>query len=245
VISGGKGTGKVTLNSVTPAGGAVVSLSSNKAALDVPATITVPAGSTNASFTATADYVTASTPVTVTATFSSVSMTVSTSVLPTTISGLTITPSPLTGGNNATGKINLSGAAPTGGYTILLTSTNEGIVDVPATIIVGRGATSASLSILSSNVPSTATVTVTATLNSNTKSTVVSVIPVTLSKLTVTPSSTVGGQSQLTGFAVLTGEAPEGGMTVQLSSNSTVGIPDASVFVPEGATQASFGVTTV
>ena len=58
----------VTLTAAAPAGGLNVNLSSSNSALTVPAGVTVPAGSTNAFFTATATAVTTTTTVNLTAT---------------------------------------------------------------------------------------------------------------------------------------------------------------------------------
>jgi len=62
-------TGTVTLNQPAPAGGAVVALSSDSKAAKVPATITVPAGQSGASFTVQGSGVSATTLVTLTAAY--------------------------------------------------------------------------------------------------------------------------------------------------------------------------------
>src|SRR5205085_9104003 len=70
VVVGGVGsTGTVTLGAAPPAGGAVVTLaSSNLNAATVPASVTVAAGATIATFAVTTKAVTAATAVTLTAT---------------------------------------------------------------------------------------------------------------------------------------------------------------------------------
>jgi hypothetical protein len=67
-----------------------------------------------------------------------------------------------------------------------------------------------------------------------------------ITSLTLSPTGVTGGQSA-TGQVSLSGRAPAGGFTVQLSStNPAVAHPSsASVTVPEGATTRSFTVTTV
>jgi len=68
VVGGDSSTGKVTIGTAAPAGGLVVSLSrSNTADSMVPATVTVPAGKTSATFTITTKEVTAQTTSTITA----------------------------------------------------------------------------------------------------------------------------------------------------------------------------------
>ena len=61
VVGGNPSTGTVTLTSVAPAGGSVATLVSGGAAASVPASVTVAAGTTSASFTVTTSAVNAST----------------------------------------------------------------------------------------------------------------------------------------------------------------------------------------
>ena len=76
VLGGVSSTGTVTLDNPAPAGGAVVALtSSHPAAAQVPASVTVPAGATTATFTATTSSVAYDTAVTITALYNSVSRT--------------------------------------------------------------------------------------------------------------------------------------------------------------------------
>ncbi|HVK09511.1 MAG TPA: hypothetical protein VM597_12110, partial [Gemmataceae bacterium] len=83
VTGGSSATGTVTLSGPAPAGGLVVSLSSgNPAVAGVPASVTVPAGATSASFTVTTAAVTANTTVTLTATAGGVTRTASLTVTP-------------------------------------------------------------------------------------------------------------------------------------------------------------------
>src|SRR5439155_816686 len=67
---------------------------------------------------------------------------------------------------------------------------------------------------------------------------------VSLSSLTLNPSSVTGGNSS-TGTVTLSGAAPAGGATVTLSSSNTAAaaVP-SSVAVPAGATSATFPVNT-
>lgn len=68
--------------------------------------------------------------------------------------------------------------------------------------------------------------------------------PVKLSTVTVSPGSVTGGASA-TGTATLTAAAGHNGVTVTLSSsNASVAAVPASVFVAQGATSATFPVTT-
>jgi hypothetical protein len=102
--SGTPVTGTVTLSAAAPAGGAVVALSTSGSAATVPPSVTIPAGSTGASFTIATNTVSAPTTVTLSATYGasqSVTLTVSPApgaatltVAATGRSGITISSSP-------------------------------------------------------------------------------------------------------------------------------------------------------
>ena len=83
VTGGSASTGRVTLSSGAPSGGAVVALSSgNTAVATVPASVTVAAGATSATFPATTAAVSTSAPVTVTAAYNGVARTATLTVTP-------------------------------------------------------------------------------------------------------------------------------------------------------------------
>jgi hypothetical protein len=76
IVGGQSGTGTVSLTAAAGSGGAVVSLSSlNSNAATVPTSITIPQGSTSATFSVTTGNVTAATSVTLTASYANVSET--------------------------------------------------------------------------------------------------------------------------------------------------------------------------
>jgi hypothetical protein len=79
-----------------------------------------------------------------------------------TLTGVTVSPSYVTGGTNATGTVTLGAAAPVGGITVILKS-NSATALVPGSVIVQQGATTASFTIQTYHVTSTQTVTITAT----------------------------------------------------------------------------------
>lgn len=82
LTGGDPATGTVTLNSAAPAGGALVTLASNNAAVSVPASVLVPAGQLNVTFPVQTSVVATFTTVTLTATYGSViPATVTTSLL--------------------------------------------------------------------------------------------------------------------------------------------------------------------
>jgi len=72
--------------------------------------------------------------------------TATTRALPT-LTNLTLSPATVVGGNNATGTITLSAAAPTGGVVVTLTSSDVRKATVPASVTVPAGATTVNFTI--------------------------------------------------------------------------------------------------
>lgn len=170
---------KLTLAEVAPAGGATVTLQSNHPGVAaVPASVIVPAGYVTVSFTVTSKGVSASTSVAVTATLGHSSKTATLTVLPPAlaVTGLSLTPNPAAGGQqNPTGTVTLSRPAPMGGANITLTSGNPGAATVPATFTVPQGATTATFTVTTKNVPASVTSRITASLNSSSQQVVLTV----------------------------------------------------------------------
>jgi outer membrane protein assembly factor BamB len=68
VVGGKPSTGKITISTIAPAGGLVVTLSAGQSDGSVPASVTIPAGKTSATFTVTTGKVSTKTSATITAT---------------------------------------------------------------------------------------------------------------------------------------------------------------------------------
>lgn len=251
VVGGNSSTGTVTLSGPAPTGGIAVSLTSDNATGQVPASVTVAANAMSANFTASTSGVTTATAVTISGSYNSTRKSTTLTVMPpvpVTLSSITVNPSGMVGGNSATGTVTLSGPAPTGGIAISLTSDNPaglvpGIVTVPANV------TSANFTVNTTSVPTATTVTISGTYNSTTKSATLTLAPVplppplVLSSVTVSPITVVGGNSSV-GTVTLSGVAPAGGATVTLSSNSSSAQVPAAVLVPAGAITVTFTVIT-
>ncbi|MEN3000716.1 MAG: S8 family serine peptidase [Armatimonadota bacterium] len=163
------------------------------------------------------------------------------------LSGLSISPSSVVGGNPATGTVTLTAPAQAGGFTVQLSSSNPSVASVPASVTVPQGQTSANFTITTSQVSSTTTVTITASAGGVTRQANLTVnppSPATLQSLTISPTSVWGGNSA-TGTVRLSGPAPSGGVVVTLrSSRPDRAIVPSSVTVPAGQTQASFTIRT-
>ena len=101
VTGGSPSTGSVTLSAPAPQGGAIVSLASgNTAVVTVPASLTIPAGTTGTTFTASTNSTATSTAINISASYAGVTRT----------SPLTVTPAPPPG-------------TPAGTYTLTITGT--------------------------------------------------------------------------------------------------------------------------
>ena len=250
VTGGNSLTGSVTLTANAPTGGAVVSLSSNNAAASVPASVTVAAGNTSASFTITTTSVSANTTAVITAKLGSSSQQASLTILPAsgpTVSSASLNPTSVQGGSSSQGTVTLSAAAPSGGSVVSLSS-NSSSASVPSSVTVPSGSTSASFTVTTTSVTTTTTATITATLGSSSQQATLTITTaggtVTLSSLTLNPTSVSGGNNS-TGTVTLSAAAPSGGVSVALSSNNTsVATVPSSVTVSAGQTSASFTVRT-
>ena len=248
-------TGTVTLSEPAPTGGAQVALSSsNTTVARVPASATVAAGATSATFTVTTSAVSASTAVAISATYAGAGKTASLTVQPAapptvTLGSLTLNPTNVIGGNSSTGTVTLSGPAPTGGAQVALFSSNTTAARVPASVTVAAGATSATFAVSTSAVAASTAVTISASYGGVSRTASLTVQPVpppapTLTSLTLSPTSVVGGLQSSRGTVTLSAPAPAGGVQVTLSSSNGAASVPGSVFIPAGASSASFTVNT-
>ena len=153
VNGGTAATGTVTLGSPAPAGGVVVTLTSSSAAAVVPASVTVAAGATTATFPISTTSVVASTPAVITASSLGVSKTTTLTVNPTVaavaFNTLTLSPTSVRGGRaNSTATITLSAVTPTA-LVVNLASSNTAAARVPLTATVPAGARTVTFTVTS------------------------------------------------------------------------------------------------
>jgi len=239
-VSGGKSiTGTVTLASA-PTASTVVSLSSNNAALTVPASVTVAAGSTTATFTATSSVVTSDTLVTVTAsgtgiTAGSGQITVRTPR----VSGVTFNADNITAGETVTGTVNLQSAAPAGGLLVTLVNSDPTSLDCPASLTVPAGQTKATFAVTGKSVGAPTSVKVEGTPSFNEKSDTITVNPSSIYITELYTSDFILGTITF-GTVRLSSPAPAGGYVVTLASLTTGLSVPATATVPEGETFANF-----
>lgn len=145
VVGGNNLTGKVTLDAPAPSTGAVVILSDDLPSTTIPASITIPPKATSKSFTMTTKPVSASEGGTITATYGSSSKTDTLTVRPIGVQLISINPSPVVGGQTATGTVTLERVTPTALAVSL--SDNIASTTIPASITVPAGKSSATFTI--------------------------------------------------------------------------------------------------
>jgi hypothetical protein len=163
-------TGTVTLTFPAPAGGATVELSSSDAAATPPASVTVPAGSTSVTFAVSTSPVTVSTPVTISASYSGGTRTASLTVLPPSLSSMTLMPTSVVGGplGSSTATVTLNGPAPGGGVIVSLSSDNAAAT-VPASVTIRAGTSRAPFAVNTSVVVFSTTATISASHETGTR----------------------------------------------------------------------------
>jgi len=197
----------------------------------------VAAGSTSATFTATAGTITANQTATLTATLNGVSKTASISLVTAVqASSLSCSPNMLGKNSTSTCTITLTQAAPTGGASVTLSS-NAAALTVPATATVAAGASTATFSASSGTISSNQTATVTATYNSASATASISLsASAFVSSLTCSPTAltsatsatcTVIGAGGWQGQATLTSNNPllavPASVTLRMSRGSLTG----------------------
>jgi hypothetical protein len=147
-----------------------VALSSNNAALKVPASVKVAAGATYATFTVTPTLVSSKQTVTVTASYRGTVIKKTLYVLPVRVGGLALTPNPVTGPNKVTGTVTLTCPAPTGGQVVTLTSSFSSVAWPTVTSIkIAAGAKTGTFSVGTADVSTTRNVSITAAANGASK----------------------------------------------------------------------------
>jgi len=243
VVGGSTSTGTVTLNGPAgPSGDTILLTSSNTAMATVPASVTISAGSTSATFTVTSIPDQSTKTANIVAALGSSTQFATLTVNPPALSSITLTPNSLVGGNKTVGTVTLSGPAAVGGVGITLSS-NSTNAPVQSSLTILAGLTSANFTITTTAVGSTVSATITATHGSASLPATLTIIPASLITVSLSPATVLGGSSS-NGAVTLNGVAAAGGATVSLSSNSSNAALPPSVTIPAGASSATFTVAT-
>ena len=249
-VEGGAPTqARVTLSGPAPPGGATVRIMSDMQGVEVPAAVTIPAGSTDATVSPIttvpvgvgivgalrADYGTG--------------MQITSFGMVPLLFSLSLNTDSVAGGNTVTGTITLQRPAPEN-IDVTIVSSDTSLAQPPAHVIVLAGNTSASFSIPTATVAATVPVVFdvgTANDGYHAPQARLTIRPAgsaapapSLSTVTLTSPAVVGGTSA-TGTVTLTGPAPAGGASVQVTGSSS---GTQFVNVPAGGRSAPFTITT-
>lgn len=185
-----------------------------------------------------------------------VSVPATAAVGPPTPASLTLNPTTVTGGATSTGTVILTGPAPSSGLVVGLSSNNAVVSTVPTKVTVPAGATTATFQVSTNPVAAIVSVVVSASSASVDpitrrmiqviKTATLTVSPLSLSSITLNPSSVTGGAS-VTGTVSLTGPPLKSAVSASVtlfSSNPVVAMVPRSVMFRGGASPPNFNVTT-
>ncbi|HJX26906.1 MAG TPA: hypothetical protein VJ885_03260, partial [Thermoanaerobaculia bacterium] len=171
-------TGKVTLSGKAPAGGLMVQLTNTNPAASVPASVTVPAGATFASFPVTAPVVTTLQTGTVDASFGGITKSVTLKVRPIGLVSLTLNLNPVVGPGSVTGTVTLECPAAPGNVTVALSSSTTAVArPAVASVTIPAGSSTATFTVTTADVSAVSYATIKAVAGGVTKSVRLTVNP--------------------------------------------------------------------
>lgn len=247
VPSGGVSTATVELNSPAPQGGVVVNIGGDPNFVTVPKTVTIPAGTSVASFPVTAGLVTLNTQTEIRASraaldLKSVFLTIEGAAL-----ALTLEPSSVLGGKqNSVGTVSVASAVGPQGLTVNLFSSATAAATVPATVKIAAGAKSATFPITTKTVTTTTPATIRASAGQASSSSILTVRSNGVNGITILPGTVQGG-TRVNVTVTLDDLAKAGGQPVLLvTSNKALftSFP-STITIPAGKLSQTFTLTTV
>ena len=245
-VTGGSATaGTVQLSGLAPAGGLLISLSSDTplVASVLPSSVVVLGGTNVATFPISTKLVAKSTAVGITASLTGQSKSQILTVVPPTIT-MKLTPSEVFGGDGTAVKGSLTSnvAAPVGGFVFTISSSDSS-VSAPVTVTMAYRAKTVLFNVAHAAVPSLRTVKINATSPYGGASAALTVKANQVKSLVLSPNLAKGGSpTVVTGTVTLAIPAGAGGVTVSLASNSAFASVPGSILIPAGKTQGTFVV---
>jgi hypothetical protein len=256
--SGNQLNGTVALNGPAPASGVTVGLALSKPIATVPATVIIPGGAASASFTANLAHISSPTAGLIVADHGGVSKTAQLTVNPVTLKQFDFpTYGQPYGGNLLKFGVTLTGPAPPGGASVILSSTHPTLVPVPAVVPIAEGATWAGFTSQTKGVATNTAVVLAAAYAGGSQAKSFSLLPPDLAtghmafgKCAASPNvcqdTVVGGVTLPGHVRVYVAVAPAGGTRVGLSTDqpTAVSLP-AEITIPENGNSASFTLNTM
>jgi hypothetical protein len=262
VVGGTSLTGTVTLQSAAPTGGATVRLiSSDTRFARVPATVFIPAGATDATFTVSTSAVASPSRVVIeTGTDSDgyrapqAWLTVAPAGSPTppaSLASLTLNPASVVAGGSSIATLTLTSPAPAGGATVWVNGSLEGQVITPPNVVIPAGSVSATFTMTAPPVVGTHWVLIQARYGTSggTQAKLLRIDagppgPPVLMAMNANAQDVIGGNSLRGTVALVTPAAPGGGLVSLSSSNPAVAQVPSSATVAAGNSTGGFVITT-
>ena len=161
------------------------------------------------------------------------------------LASIALAPLFVNGGDTMTVTISLNGVARAGGFPVVLRSTNLA-AQVPAFVTIPEGRASFAVPVTTTAVGTVQTGSISAQAGGVTVSADFEVDPTsqaTLSGISVTPTSTLGGRT-VQATVTLAGTAPAGGVNVQVATDNALVRPPSAVMVSAGQASVTFPVPT-
>ncbi len=244
VVKGGHTSiGKLSLNAPAPAGVKVLLRSSDPAA-EVPQSLDVPKGAASVEFDVTTRRVGQDTTARITATLNQSEVTADLKIEAYKLVSARVEPNRLKGSKTAVFTVTTDAPAPTGGLTLTLSSSDPAVAEVPNTVTVLEGQSSAAVDVTTRRQVADRTVRVSASLDASEVGADLTVEAYKVFGASVSPDRVKGGKpAELT--VTLDAPAPTGGVEVTLeSSDPAAARVPGQVTVIEGQTTAKADVTT-
>lgn len=161
------------------------------------------------------------------------------------LQSLSLSQSSVTGGAYPTATVTLTEAAPAGGVTIDLSSSNTSAAVCNAQVTVPEGATTANFLVGTFEMSSDTAVTISATYGATVRTANLTVLSPAIVGINVVPGILIGGTgTSVTGTVYLSGRTGAGGKTVTLTSSNAAAITvPASITIPANSSTGTFTVT--
>jgi len=246
IIPGNSSIGRITLNARTSSPVQVMLVPDDPSNLLVPASVTVPANTNAATFNVITNpgFADPQKTITVNATFNGIDLTASTVLSPVLLKSITTSATSLIGGATAQMTITLNQATPSGGLLISLTSSDGAAVPVMNQPVPG-GVRSFTfpVSAVANFAGPAKIVTISASLHGKTVSRNLTIKPLLLTGLSLSPTNVKGGAVNPSLVVTLSAPAAIDTAVSLVSDDACASVP-ATVVVPAGLQTATVTVTT-
>lgn len=245
VVGSNTVTGTVGLSGQAPPAGLTISLTTNSKAITLPATVTIPAGSSSATFSIPTLSVSAAQTATISANSSIGFQSATLTITPPSLGSVSLSQSSVIGGSTTavTGTIMFTGAVQASSASVSLTSSNPSLVSVNSSVKILKGESSATFIVNHHLAKTATTVTITAKSGGITTSTTLTINPFAVTGVTISPSSVSGGNTA-SGTVTMNANLGAGTLSVNLTSSLTgVSVP-ATASIGAGKSAGTFSVKT-